>query len=71
METFGGSQARGHIGAIAASLHHSSWPPQVLNPLSEAGIEPATLWLLVRLVSLEPRWELPNWLLVPCFHPPD
>ena len=29
-----GSQARGLIGAVAAS--HSSWQRQILNPLSEA-----------------------------------
>ena len=33
---FGSSQARGPIRAIAASLHHSSWQCQILNPLSEA-----------------------------------
>ena len=32
----GGSQARGHIGAAAASPHPSSWQHQILNPLSEA-----------------------------------
>ena len=33
--TYGGSQARGLIGATVASLHHSSWQRQILNPLSE------------------------------------
>ena len=33
---YGGSQARGPIGATAAGLQHSSWQCQVLNPLSEA-----------------------------------
>ena len=33
----GGSQARGHFGAVAAGLHHSSWQQRrILNPLSEA-----------------------------------
>ena len=32
----GGSQARGQIGATAASLQLSSWQRQILNPLSEA-----------------------------------
>ena len=32
----GDSQARGPIGAVAASLHHSSQLCQILNPLSEA-----------------------------------
>ena len=29
-------KARSQIGAIAASLHHSSWQHQILNSLSEA-----------------------------------
>ena len=48
---YGGSQARGLIGAVAAGLHHShssagsehvfdlhhsSWQSQILNPLSKA-----------------------------------
>ena len=33
---YGGSQARGRIGAAAAALPHSSWQRQVLHPLSEA-----------------------------------
>ena len=32
---YGSSQARGQIRAAAASLHHSSWPHQIHNPLSE------------------------------------
>ena len=37
---YGGSQAKGLIGAVAAGLHHShnpsSWQHRILNPLSEA-----------------------------------
>ena len=33
---YGGSQARGWIGAAASGLQHSSWQCQILNPLSEA-----------------------------------
>ena len=33
---YGGSQARDPIRATAASLQHSSWQHQILNPLSEA-----------------------------------
>ena len=33
---YGGSQAKGHIGATAASLHLSSQQHRILNPLSEA-----------------------------------
>ena len=33
---YGGSQARGQIGAIAASLHHSSQQRHITDPLSKA-----------------------------------
>ena len=33
---YGGSQARGRIGAVAGGLHHSSCQHQILNPLREA-----------------------------------
>ena len=33
---YGGSQARGCIGVVAAGLHHSSQQCQILYPLSEA-----------------------------------
>ena len=39
-------------------LHHSSWQHQLLNPLSKAGIEPASSWLIVVFVSVAPQWEL-------------
>jgi len=35
-EAFGGSQARGLVGATAASLHHISQQCHILNPLSGA-----------------------------------
>ena len=35
LEAYGSSHARGRIGAVAASLHHSSQQRQILNPLSE------------------------------------
>ena len=34
--SYGDSQARGRIGAVAAGLHHSSQLSQILNPLSKA-----------------------------------
>ena len=34
--TYGSSQARGPIGAVAADLHHGSWQRRIINPLSEA-----------------------------------
>ena len=33
---YGGTQAKGLIGAAAAGLHHSSRQRQILNPLSKA-----------------------------------
>ena len=70
---YGGSQARGLVGATIASLtratavpdlghisnlHHSSWQRRMLNPLSKAGIEPATSWFLVGIIFAAPQREL-------------
>ena len=67
-------QPRGQIGVVAAGWHHrtampdlscicglqhSSWQLRILSPLSEAGIEPASSWILV-CVSAEPWWEILN-----------
>ena len=61
---YGGSQARGLIGAIAAAytratakpdpsqvcdLHHSSWQCWILNPLSEARDRPRVLMVTSRV----------------------
>ena len=54
---YGSSQARSSAGAAAASLHHSH-SNRILNPLSEAGIEPASSRILVGFVTTEPPWEL-------------
>ena len=43
------------------NLHQSSWQCCFLNPLREAGIKPASLWMLVRFISTEPQWEL-QWV---------
>ena len=63
---YGGSQARGLIGAVAAGLdtatatwdlsrvcdqHHNSWQRQILNPLSEAKDRTKTSWFLVGFVN--------------------
>ena len=32
---------------------------QIFNPLSEAGVEPVSSWILVWLVAAESQWELP------------
>ena len=66
---------RGLIGAVAAGLatatamldssrfcdlHHSSWQGRIPNPLNEAGIEPASSWILFGSVFAAPQPELPE-----------
>ena len=51
---YGSSQARVQIGAVAAGLHHSHGNAQILNPLSEARIEPLSSWILAGFVTTEP-----------------
>ena len=62
---YGGSQARGRVRAVAASLCQSHgnakseprlWPTPQLTAMP--GIEPVSSWMLVRFVSTEPQWEL-------------
>ena len=55
---YGGSQARGQIGATATDLHHSHSNVGCLTHRAKPGIEPATSWFLGELVSAAPRWEL-------------
>ena len=72
---YGGSEARGQIGAAARAYvtatempdlshifnpHHGSWQHWILNPLSEAGDQPATSWLLAGFISAAPQWERHN-----------
>ena len=64
------SQARGPIGAIDAGLHNShsntrSEPPCDLYHSSRQhwwrpGIEPTSLWMLVRFITTAPQQELPK-----------
>ena len=54
----GGSQARGWIGAIAASIHHGHSNTRSLTHWARPGIEPESSWMLVRFVSTEPWWEV-------------
>ena len=77
-EAYGGSQARGLIGATASGLHHSHsssgsklclWPtPQLtgnagsLTHWARPGIKPETSWFLVGFTFAAPRQELQNWL---------
>ena len=51
---YGGSQARGLIGAVAAGLHHSHSNARSLTHRVGPGIEPATSWFLVGFVSTAP-----------------
>ena len=60
LAAYGSSQARGWIRAIANSLcqsHSNAWS---LTHWARPGIEPASSWMLVRFVSAEPQWELPQ-----------
>ena len=74
---YGGSQARGRIGAIAPGLHHSHSKAESelrLQPQLRATPDPlATEWgqgsnlhLMVptRICSAAPQWELPYWFFV-------
>ena len=70
---YGGSQARGPIGATAASLHHTHSNTRSshicdLNhssiPGARPGIEPATSWFLVGFISAVPQWELQAYKLL-------
>ena len=67
---YGGSQARGRIGALVAGLHHSSWQHRILNPLSEARDQTHNLmvpsWIHFRCTKTgTPRLRL--WLELPDF----
>ena len=69
---YGGFQARGRIGAVAASLRHghsnaiflNHWVShsntRSLTHWVRPGIESASSWIFVRFVSTEPQRELPK-----------
>ena len=46
-----GSQARGRIGAVAASLHHSHSNSGSLTHWARPGIKPLSSWMLVGFVN--------------------
>ena len=48
---YGGSQARGRIGATAASLHHSHSKARSSTHWARPGIESATSWFLIVFVN--------------------
>ena len=63
-EAYGGSQAKGRIGAAAASLHHGhsnagSKPCLQPTPQLTATQDP---WILVGFITTEAQWELQIWI---------
>ena len=74
LEAYGGSQARGQNGAVAAGLCHSPTRSRVasvtyttahgndgtLTHWARPGIKPVSSWILVRFLSTKPLWELTN-----------
>ena len=75
-EAYGGSQARGWIGATAmpqpqqcgiratsviyTTAHGNAGS---LTHWVRPGIEPTSSWILVCFITIEPQWELPNFYL--------
>ena len=55
---YGGSQARGPTGAVAAGLRHSHSNAGSWTHWARPGIKPVSSRMLVRFVSTEPRQEL-------------
>ena len=66
---YGGSQARGLVRAIPEPQQCRIWATSAtyttahgnagsLTHWTRPGIEPVYLWVLVRFISSEPRWEL-------------
>ena len=56
------SQARGQIGATAASLYHSHSNTGSLTHWARPGIEPTSSCILVGFITIEPQQELPREL---------
>ena len=77
---YGGSRARGRIGAAAAGLHHSHWQCGIqavsstyttaqgnngsLTHWARPGMEPSTSRFLVGFVSAAPQRELPIFIFL-------
>ena len=55
---YGGSQARGRIGAKSAIYTTGHVNARSLTHWVKPGMEPATLWFLIRFISAAPRQEL-------------
>ena len=50
---YGSSQARGHIGAAADSLHHSHSNARSSTHSAGPGMELVSSWILVRFITTE------------------
>ena len=61
---YGGSQARGLIGAVATGLHHSHSNAGSLTHWARPGIEPTSAWFLVEFVSAGPWQTLQEWIIL-------
>ena len=61
--TYGGSQARGPVGAVAPGLYHSSRQRWILNPLREARDQTLNLMVPSRIRFCYSTMETPNFLL--------
>ena len=61
---YGGSQARGPVGAVDASLHHSHSNAGSLTHRVRPGVESSSSRILVRFVSAAPRRNSPVVLAV-------
>ena len=57
--TYWSSQARGRIGAVVTSPHHSSLQHQLLNHWARPGIEPLPSWILSQIHHHWAQRELP------------
>ena len=55
---YGSSQARGRSGATAADLHHSHSNTRSPTHWVRPQIKPTSSWILVRVISTMPQWEL-------------
>ena len=58
---YGGSQARGWIGAVATCLHHSHSDSRSPTHWARPGIRPTTSWFLVGFVNL---WAMTGTLRI-------
>ena len=55
---FGTATATSDLSRVC-NLHCTSRQCRILNPLSEAGVKPPSLWILIRFITAEPQWKCP------------